>query len=116
MAIVGFPVVAFTEPHHFGRPGAVVFFDGFEVFEQESLQVGDFNIEVFAGAQEQPYDKRFEDANADVSIRLTGCISAFIDFLHLFVHRMVDSREEVVDDKCGINIPDSIGTGSAKHY
>ncbi len=63
-----------------------------------------FDVKVFSGAQEQSYDKRFEDANADVSIRLTGRISAFIDFLHLFVHRMVDSREEVIDDKCGINV------------
>jgi hypothetical protein len=104
VAVVGFPVVAFTEAHHFGYPGAIEFFDGFQMFEEESFEVRDFDVKIFAGAQEQPHDERFEDADSDVSARLTGCVSAFIDFLHLFVHRMLDSREEVIDDKCGINV------------
>ena len=64
VAVIGFPVVAFTEAHHFGYSRAIVFFDGFQMFEEESFEMRNFDVKVFAGAQEQPYDKRFEDANA----------------------------------------------------
>ena len=98
---IAIPVVSLTEAHHFWFFGAVLDLDGLKALEQETLQVCNLGVEVFAWAQEQAHDEGLEYADANISIGLTGCLAAFVDFFHFVLHGMVDSRKEVVPDQGG---------------
>jgi len=117
VSVIGFPIVSFTEAHHFASSGVVVDFDGLQVFEQVALKLADGVIEVFTGPEEEPDDEGFKDADTDISIGLTGSSAALRDVRYLLFHRVVDSREEVVNDECGVKVlPDTVDGNSRRTH
>lgn len=117
VSVIDFPIVSFTEAHHFAGSGAVVDFDGLQVFEQVVLELADGVAEAFTGSEEEPDDERFEDADTDVSIGLAGRLTPLGDAPYVLFHGAVNGREEVVKDECGIKVlPDTVdGNGRRTH-
>ena len=114
VAIVAFPVVAFAEPHGSGHSGAIINFNGFEVFEEKSLQVGDLSVEVFTRAQKQARDERFEEPCADISIGLAKGLAMGVDLMNLCLHGLMKGRKQVVNDERGINVLPGIIDGDGR--
>lgn len=68
MAVVKFPVVAFTKAHHLRSPWAVIFTNRLQALEPVSLEFCNFGFEVFARTQEEAHDEGFKDTNTNISV------------------------------------------------